>query len=99
MRIADHFLKEIIANNGHLRVGTIEPLGVLRLALDLREARERIAALESDLALLKAPPKKLRRQLVAVEEVTARFGDPRSSDYEEHARVVDRVGKKVDYRA
>lgn len=46
-RIAQGFIEEIIAHHGELRSGPVAPAGVLRLALDLREARERIAALEA----------------------------------------------------
>lgn len=109
MRIADKYLKELIANNGQLASGPIVPLGVLRLALDLREAREQIAQLEVALGRQGAPKpsvpdqrKPALRQLRVVEQhtVTGRFGDPRGEDYEEHVTVTDRgVGSKVDYRA
>lgn len=41
MRVSAALLHEVIANEGELRTGPISSTGVLRLALDLREARER----------------------------------------------------------
>ncbi len=49
MRIAAQFLAEIIEQGGKLRSGAVSNLGILRLALDLRQARERIAELEDQL--------------------------------------------------
>jgi hypothetical protein len=102
MRIATHFLKELIEHSGRLKDGPIGQMAVLRMALDLREAHEKIAQLESTLALREAPQKprakKATLALVTEEVVTGRFGDPRSDGYEETAAVRE-VGKKVDYRA
>jgi hypothetical protein len=104
MRIAAHFLKEIIDNDGRLKDSPIGQHAVLRMALDLREATEKIAEIESTLALRdatpKARPKKGTLALVTEEVVTGRFGDPRRDGYEEHSEIRDVVpGKKVDYRA
>lgn len=96
MRIADKYLTELIANEGQLTTGSVGNLAVLRLALDLREAREKLAELESALRLRENAPK--LRGLRVVEQVTARFGDPRGDDYEETVAVRE-VGKKVDSRA
>lgn len=84
MRIAEKYLKELIDHEGKLANGAVLPLGILRLALDLREAREKIAELESTLALREASPPKPRapqqqRRLHVVEEIA--------------------TGKKVDFRA
>ncbi len=100
MRIADKYLTELIANDGQLQSGPVGNLAVLRLALDLREAREKLAELESALRLRENAPKlKAQRGLRVVEQVTGRFGDPRGDDYEERVEVRERGGKKVDSRA
>jgi len=39
-RVADHFLDEIILYEGKLQTGPINDMGILRLALDLKELRE-----------------------------------------------------------
>ncbi len=101
MRIAAKFLNELIAHTGHFGDGTtVTPMGVLRLALDLREAREKIAELEDTVKLLRAPSKKKVARIVTEERVVARRGDPRSDNYEETAAVTERgLGKKVNFRA
>lgn len=50
MRIPENLLAEVIANEGELRTGPVSALGVLRLALDLKETRE--AAMMARLALM-----------------------------------------------
>lgn len=103
MRIADRYLKEIISHTGHLSNGNhVDTLGVLRLALDLREAREKIARLWIDIDGLRSParPENTGLRVITEERVVGRFGDPRGDDYEEHVVVSERViGKKVDRRA
>lgn len=46
-RVPADLLDELIRNEGRLMATTINELGVLRLALDLKAARERIKELES----------------------------------------------------
>lgn len=101
MRIATPFLKELIDNQGRLATGPIGQMAVLRMALDLREASEKIAQLESALALRTAQskPRKRTLELVTEEVVTGRFGDPRADGYEERAEARDAGGKKLDFRA
>ena len=48
MRIIKEALDELIRHNGELKHGPINSTGVLRLALDLRDARARIAELEQE---------------------------------------------------
>jgi hypothetical protein len=106
MRIADKYLKELVANDGQLTTGPVGHLAVLRLALDLREAREQIAQLEVALGRqgdpkpsVPAPQRRQQPRLHVVEEVVGRFGDPRGSDYEEHVAVREQVvGSKVASR-
>lgn len=45
-RIAKEALDELIEHQGNLKHGPINTVGVYRLALDLRDARARIAQLE-----------------------------------------------------
>ena len=52
MRIVPEVLDELIEHNGEIKHGPINTTGVLRLALDLREARARITELEQELAEL-----------------------------------------------
>ena len=40
MRVPQYLFEELIENEGELRGGPILPIGILRLALDLKEARE-----------------------------------------------------------
>jgi hypothetical protein len=42
MRVPQTLLEELIANEGELQSGPINNMGVLRLALDLKEAREEL---------------------------------------------------------
>ncbi len=42
MRIENHSVEELIANGGELKVGPVNQIGVLRLALDLRDARQEL---------------------------------------------------------
>lgn len=42
MRVPDNLLEELIENEGELVTGPIRGIGILRLALDLREARQRL---------------------------------------------------------
>jgi len=53
IRVASRYLEDIIAHTGELPSGPVDAHGVLRLALDLREAREKIAELESELQSLR----------------------------------------------
>ena len=46
MRIIKETLDEIIEHKGEIKHGPLNSTGVLRLALDLRDARARIAELE-----------------------------------------------------
>lgn len=46
MRIPQNLLEELIENEGELRSGPVNTTGILRLALDLKEAREDIDRLE-----------------------------------------------------
>ena len=43
MRISDKMLNKLIENEGELLEGSISAMGVLRLALDLRDARAKLA--------------------------------------------------------
>ena len=100
MRIAERYLQEIINHQGSLASGPITKLGVLRLALDLREAREKIAALEMPKLPESGTQRKPARVLATREIVTSRFGDPRRDGSEETVLVQDIVvGSKVDVRA
>lgn len=45
-RVSDERVEEIISNEGELATGPVSALGVLRLALDLHDARGRIGQLE-----------------------------------------------------
>lgn len=50
MRVSDQDLKNLIQNDGMVRPGTLpNAMGVLRLALDLQEARQKIEELEERL--------------------------------------------------
>ena len=49
-RVATKLLDEVIEHEGETRRGPVSPFGVLRLALDLKEARARVAELEHDVA-------------------------------------------------
>lgn len=70
MRIAEKYLSEIIDQGGRLATGPVTEMGVLRLALDLRAARETIAQLEGALrAKLEADKPKRRPRLEIVEEI------------------------------
>jgi hypothetical protein len=51
-RISDRHLDELIENDGELSTGPINSLGVLRLALDLKELRNRSATALSRRGLL-----------------------------------------------
>jgi hypothetical protein len=42
MRIENHSVDELIDNGGELKVGPMNQIGVLRLALDLRDARQEL---------------------------------------------------------
>lgn len=42
MRIPQHLLEELIENDGELKSGPINSMGILRLGLDLKEARIKI---------------------------------------------------------
>ncbi len=53
MRIINETLDEIIEHKGEIKHGPLNSTGVLRLALDLREARERISALERHIELMR----------------------------------------------
>lgn len=55
MRITNESLQELIDHKGHLKHTQINATGILRLALDLHEARERIAELEHEIKLAAAP--------------------------------------------
>ncbi len=83
MRISTRFLKELIEHQGRLKDGPIGQMGVLRMALDLREAQEKIAQLESTIALREATQKpqsaQQQRRLHVAEEMA--------------------TGNKVDHRA
>jgi len=46
MRIPDNLLDELIENEGEMRTGPVLTIGVLRLALDLRETRDALRKLE-----------------------------------------------------
>jgi hypothetical protein len=46
MRIPQDMLEDLIENEGETGTGPINNLGILRLALDLQEAREEIAKLK-----------------------------------------------------
>lgn len=48
MRIVKAALDELIEHEGELKHGPINTIGVWRLALDLRDARARIAKLEQE---------------------------------------------------
>lgn len=50
MRIADSYLKEVIAQGGSTRQGPLSREAACRLALDLREAREQILALREEIS-------------------------------------------------
>lgn len=45
-RVPEHLLDEVIRNEGELKTGPITAMGVYRLALDLKDAREEIAKLK-----------------------------------------------------
>lgn len=47
MRIPDHLLDELIENEGEMRTGPVLTIGVLRLALDLKETREALRKLQA----------------------------------------------------
>ena len=49
IRITKEALDELIEHQGELKHGPLNSVGVCRLALDLRDARARIAELESAL--------------------------------------------------
>ncbi len=49
-RVAQALLLELIENGGELRSGPVATLGVLRLAIDLRDAREELARLREQAA-------------------------------------------------
>jgi len=49
MRVSDQLLLSLIRNNGRLKSGPINEMGILRLAFDLLEAREEIARLRGEL--------------------------------------------------
>lgn len=42
MRITNKMLNELIANEGELKTGPINSMGILRMALDLKDARNEI---------------------------------------------------------
>lgn len=46
MRIPNKMLQELIDNEGELTTGPITSIGILRLALDLKETRETLADIE-----------------------------------------------------
>ena len=70
MRVSDKYLQELIANDGKLTSGSISNLGVLRIALDLHEARERVAELEAKLRPDPvAKPAQRKRLPVAVQDI------------------------------
>jgi hypothetical protein len=52
MRIIKAALDELIENEGELKHGPINSTGVLRLALDLQDARARVVELEQELTEL-----------------------------------------------
>lgn len=69
MRIAEKYLAEIIDQGGRLSSGPVTEMGVLRLALDLRAAREKLAELEAaSAAKLEAKPMPRPRLQIVVEE-------------------------------
>jgi hypothetical protein len=47
-RVSDALLNQLIAHGGVLRTGQVNERGVLRLALDLAEAREEIRRLNKN---------------------------------------------------
>jgi len=48
-RVKSKYLDELIENEGELQSGPINTMGILRLALDLRDAREKVQQLEKQL--------------------------------------------------
>ncbi len=52
MRIIKETLNEIIEHKGEIKHGPLNSTGVLRLALDLRDARCRIEALEEFISMV-----------------------------------------------
>ena len=47
-RVSEAMLHQLIKNGGQLRSGPVNSMGVLRLALDLAEAREEIRRLSEN---------------------------------------------------
>ena len=52
MRLLNAHIDELVKNGGELRTGPINSLGVLRLALDLKDARVKIKELEEEIEQL-----------------------------------------------
>jgi len=77
MRIAEKYLAELIEHGGQLKSGPVTEMGILRLALDLRAAREKIAQLEEDLAA-KPVRAKPRLQIIIEEDATGKKVDYRA---------------------
>ncbi len=78
MRIAEKYLTEIIDQGGRLTAGPVTEMGVLRLALDLRAAREKLAELEAALTSKSDKPKRHRLQIVIEENGTGKKSDCRA---------------------
>lgn len=64
MRIASVYLEEIINLGGSTRQGPLSSHSTLRLALDLREARETIQQLKEEIAELERMPRRHGRGFV-----------------------------------
>ena len=47
-RVRDSYIEQLIKFEGQLSTGPINDIGILRLALDLKDARDKIKALEEE---------------------------------------------------
>ena len=72
MRINDAFLSELITHSGELRTGPVHTFGVLRLALDLKDARSVIAELRSQIEEYERMPRPSPGKVVRAPRVTLR---------------------------
>lgn len=53
MRIPDSILQEVIENDGDTKGGPVNSMGVLRLALDLKEARADLKEARAEISELR----------------------------------------------